>query len=235
VWTSLIERLPRWRYEARRAGWSAGIAPPAALLVALAMAGVATANGSAEPQVNQLLLAGLEALLPLALAMTAVTVVARDECRELQLSLPSRYASTLGRRLGVLAGIGVLVAGLFSVGLWLTGRWTGPSPLAAPLVWAPPALWLAGLAVLVGLLGRSVVVATTVVAVAWLGEQMFASLFTTRAWARPFYLFATSRLGVGDGWLTNRLALTASGLFFVAVVLLLLSRRPHSLLSEEEM
>jgi hypothetical protein len=233
VRSPFLRRVPLWRYEARRAGWAAGLAPPAALAVATAMAVVATLNGSPEPQVGRVLLAGLEALLPLALGMTAVTLVARDGCRELQLSLPTRYARTLGRRLGVLAASGAVLALLFTAGLGLAGRWTGPNPLASPLVWAPPALWLSALAVLLGLVGRSVVVATTVVAVVWLGEQLFASRLVASDWTRPFFLFTTSRAGVGEAWLTNRLALTGSGLLFVAVVVALL-RRPQLLLSEEE-
>jgi hypothetical protein len=122
---------------------------------------------------------------------------------------------------------------IFTVGLWLSGFWTGPSVLASPLVWAPPMLWLTGLTVLVGMLGRSVVLATSMVCALWLGEQLFAQSFVGLEWTRPFFLFTTSRMGVGEDWLTNRLALIGSGLLFVAVVVLLL-RRPHSLLTEEE-
>jgi hypothetical protein len=226
-------RLPLWRYESRRAGWAAGVAPPMALLGALILAMLVGSGGASDGQVGQFLLTGLEALLPLAVSMTAVTIVARDGCRELQLSLPTRYARTLGRRLGVLAAAGAASALVFSAGVWLAGRWTGPQILASPLVWGPPALWMTGLAVLLGIVGRSVVLATSVVAALWLGEQLFASSFAGLAWSRPFFLFTTSRIGVGEGWLVNRLTLTVTGLLFVAAVLLLL-RRPHLLLSEEE-
>ncbi|MEO3928790.1 hypothetical protein ABGB07_33760 [Micromonosporaceae bacterium B7E4] len=222
-----------WRYEARRAGWAAGVAPPATLLVAVAMALLSANGGAGRRQVGDLLLTGVEALLPLAVAMTAVTLVARDGCRELQLALPTRYARTLGRRLGVLALAAALSALVYSAGLGLTGWWTGPDPLASPLVWAPPTIWLTALAVLLAVLGRSVVVATSAVAGLWLGEQAFASVLAGHDWTRPLYLFATSRLGTGEGWLANRLVLTLTGLLLVAAVALLL-RRPHLLLSEEE-
>ncbi|GAA3758446.1 hypothetical protein GCM10022225_49780 [Plantactinospora mayteni] len=222
-----------WRYEARRAGWAAGVAAPAALLVAAAMALLAGNGGAGRRQIGDLLLTGLEALLPLAVAMTAVTLVARDGCRELQLALPTRYAHTLGRRLGVLALAAALSALVYSAGLGLTGWWTGPDPLASPLVWAPPTIWLAALAVLLAVLGRSVVVATSAVAGLWLCEQIFAAMLVGHDWTRPFFLFTTSRVGTGEGWLTNRLVLTLTGLLLVAVVALLL-RRPHLLLSEEE-
>ncbi|MBF9128230.1 hypothetical protein I0C86_04360 [Plantactinospora sp. S1510] len=226
-------RLPLWRYESRRAGWAARAAPPAALLVTLVMALLTASGGAGHDQVGQLLLTGLEAILPLAVGMAAVTIVARDGCRELQLSLPARYAGTLGRRLGVLALVGAACAVAFTAGVWLSGWWAGPNILASPLVWAPPMLWLTGLTVLLGMLGRSVVLATSVVSALWLGEQLFAGSFVALDWTRPFFLFTTSRVGVGEGWLTNRLALVGSGLLFVAVVVLLL-RRPHLLLTEEE-
>lgn len=229
----LLRRLPLWRHEARRAGWVAALAAPAALVAGTAMAVLAAGNGASRSDVGRLLLSSLEALLPLALGMAAVTVVARDGCRELQLTLPTRYAGTLGRRLGVLVGFGALLALLYSAGLWLADWWTGPDPLAAPLVWAPPTLWLTALAVLLGLLGRSVVVATTGIAAVWLGEQLFAATLAGTPWARPFFLFATTRVGVGDGWWTNRLALSVTGAIFVVAVVVLL-RRPQLLLTEEE-
>ncbi|GIG88724.1 hypothetical protein [Plantactinospora endophytica] len=222
-----------WRYEARRAGQTAGISPPVALLVALATALLAGNGGAGRQQIGDLLLTGLEALLPLAVAMTAVTLVARDGCRELQLSLPTRYARTLGRRLGVLALAAALSALLYTAGLWLAGWWTGPDLLASPLVWAPPTIWLTALAVLLGVLGRSVVLTTSGIAALWLSEQLFAPMLVGHDWTRPLYLFTTSRVGTGDGWLTNRLVLTLTGLLLVAAVVLLL-RRPHLLLSEEE-
>lgn len=226
-------RLPLWRYEARRAGWTLLAAPLTALLVGVALALLAANGGSSRDQVGRMLLAGPEVLLPLTTGMAAVSMVARDGCRELQLSLPTRYAVTLGRRLGTLALAGAVCTLLFSAILGLTGLWTGPGPLASTLVWLPPTLWLTALAVLVGIFGRSLVVATTVVAVVWLGELLFAAWFAAEGWARPFFLFTTVRFGVDGDWWTNRLALTASGLLIVVAVALLL-RRPHRLLTEEE-
>ncbi|MFF3667846.1 hypothetical protein [Microtetraspora malaysiensis] len=224
-----------WRYEARRAGWPACLAPPASLLVTLALAAAGAAFGTPRPSVHSLLLSGVEALVPLAAATAAVTVVSVDRCRELQLTLPTGYSLTLGRRLGVVAGIGAALSVLFSVALRLTGSWTGPdSPLASALVWASPLLGLTGLALLVAVLGRSVVLATTTVAVVWLCQQLFASAMVAGAWSRPFFLFLTSREGVADGWGTNRAVLAACGVLFITIALLLL-RRPERLLTEEEL
>ncbi|MFY1691847.1 hypothetical protein [Plantactinospora sp. WMMB782] len=222
-----------WRHEARRVGWAAGVAPPAGLLVAVAMALLSGNAGAGRRQIGDLLLTGLEALLPLAVAMTAVTLVARDDARELQLALPTRYARTLGRRLGILGLTAALAALAYSAGLGLTGWWTGPDPLASVLVWAPPTLWLAALAVLLAVAGRSVVLASSAVAGLWIGEQIFAGPLVGHDLTRPVFLFTTSRAGTGEGWLTNRLVLTLTGLLLAATVALLL-RRPHLLLSEEE-
>ncbi len=210
----------------------AGAAPVTALLLGVVVALVAAGGGAPRQQVGRLLLAALEVLLPLAVAMTAVSIVARDGCRELQLSLPTRYPGTLARRLGVLALAGTLGALVFSAALGLTGWWTGPRSPAAPLVWLAPTLGLAGLAVLVGVLGRGPALATTVVAGIWLGELLFADWFGTETRARPFFLFTTVWFGVEDWW-PNRLTLTALGLVAVGAVAALL-HRPHLLLTEEE-
>jgi hypothetical protein len=222
-----------WRHELRRAGWPACGAPPAALSVTLAIAVLAAAFGAPRAQVARLLLTGLEAFVPLAVGMAAVTVVTRDGCRELRLALPVGYAGTLGRRLGVLAAISAVLSVLFSAGLRLTGWWTGPGLPASVLVWAPPLLWLAGLALLVAVAGGGVVLSTTVIGVVWLAEQVFASSFTGHAWSRVWFLFMTTRVGTGDDWGANRTVLAGSGALFVAAAFILL-RRPADRLTEEE-
>ncbi|GGO12910.1 hypothetical protein GCM10010116_25980 [Microbispora rosea subsp. aerata] len=204
------------------------------MLATLALAAGSAGFGAPPPSVHGVLLSGVEALVPLAAAMAAVTVVSVDRCRELQLALPARYPGTLARRLGIVAGSGAALAVLLTAVLRLTGSWTGPrSALASVLVWASPLLGLTGLALLVAVLGRSVVLATTTVAVVWLCEQLFAPVLAATAWSRPFFLFLTSRAGVADGWGTNRAVLAACGVLFIATALLLL-RRPERLLTEEE-
>lgn len=229
-----MKSVSLWRYEARRAGWPACLAAPASLLVTFALAVASAGFGAPPSSVHGVLLSGVEAFVPLAAAMAAVTVVSVDRCRELQLALPAGYPGTLGRRLGVVAGTGAALSVLFSAALRLSGSWTGPaSPLASVLVWASPLLGLTGLALLVAVLGRSVVLATTTVAVVWLCQQLFAPALAAGAWSRPVFLFMTSRVGVADGWGTNRAVLAACGVLFITTALLLL-RRPERLLTEEE-
>jgi hypothetical protein len=222
-----------WRHEFRRAGWPACTAPPATLLVTLAMAALAAGAGAPRAQIARLLLAGAEALLPLAAGMAAATVIARDGCRELQLALPARHARTLARRLGWLVMVSALVSALFCAGLRLTGWWTGPGPWASALVWGAPLVWLGGLAALVAVAGRGLVPSATAIGVVWLAEQVFASWFAGHVWSRPWFLFMTTRAGAGPGWGANRAVLMGSGLLFVIAARVLL-RRPERLLTEEE-
>lgn len=225
--------VARWKHELRRLGWAAGCAPALALVAAVAVAALAAGGGSGRSQVSLILLTGLEALLPLAVAMAATSVVANDRARELHLSLPTGYATVLGRRLGVLAGAASVVAVVFAGFVWLAGLWSGPPVIASPLLWAPAAAWLGGLAVFVALLTRSLLLATATTAGVWLGQQLFASDFAAHDWARPLHLFPVSRLDAYPGWMLDRLLLTATIAPFAAGVLILL-RRPERMLTEEE-
>lgn len=223
----------RLRHEARRAGAARWLAPLTALVVAAGMALLGVANGAPTEQVDRLLLVGLEAVLPLAVGVAAPALIARDSCRELQLSLPTRYGATLGRRLAVLAGWSCAAALAYTAGLWLLGRWEGPSGPAGSLVWLAPALWLGSLGVVIVLVSRSAAVATTVVGGVWLIEQLLADSIATHPVGRHLFLFTTTRVGHAEGWLTNRIWLLVSAGLLAAVAVVILSR-PDRLLSSEE-
>lgn len=222
-----------WRHEAGRLGWAACASPVLAVVVAVAAAGLAATNGASRPQVSLALLTGLEALLPLAVAMVATSVVATSHARELHLSLPTRYATVLSRRLSVLAGCVVAVAVVFSALIWAAGLWSGPPLIASPLVWAPPVVWLASLAILTALLTRSLLLATTAPAGVWLAHHIFTSAFATHDWARPLYLFPVTGLDAYPGWITDRLLFTVTIAPFAMGILILLLR-PERLLTEED-
>jgi hypothetical protein len=214
-----------------RVGWVGWSAPFAAVIVAVAFAALARATGTARAHVADVLLVGLEAFVPLAVGLVAVTTIARDVGRELQLALPRAYLVTLGRRVAVVAASGAVASIAFWLALVVTDWWSGPGPATATLVWLAPALALTGLALLVATVSRSVVVATTTVAAMWIGQQIYAASMAASARGRPFLLFLTSRVGVVDGWLTNRLVLSLIGLAMVAATAGLIHRR---LLDEEE-
>ncbi|MDG4826092.1 hypothetical protein O7635_29945 [Asanoa sp. WMMD1127] len=224
-------RLTIWIHEARRAGPAAILAPPAALLLTAGLATAIQLGGGGDARARLLLAAGLEAIVPLAVAMVALTVVIRESCRELHLSLPTRHLATIGRRLTVLGVSTAALCLLYTAGAALAGHRLGPG--GALLVWAAPTLWLAGFAVLAAAISRSAVLASSLVALVWLAEQMWASEFTDNAVLRPLFLFFTSRIGDSAGWTTNRVGLLAGGLVLFAATAALLSR-PERLLTEED-
>jgi len=223
--------LALWRHEIGRVGWVGLAAPFAAVIVTVAFAMLANASGTARPYVAGVLLTGLEAFAPLAVSLVAVTAIARDVGRELHLALPRAYLATLGRRVAVVAASGATASVAFWLALVGTDWWSGPGPATATLVWLAPMLALVGLALLVATVSRSVVVATTTVAAVWIAQQIYAAPMAASAGTRPFLLFLTSRVGTPDGWLTNRLVLSLTGLAMVAATAGLMRRR---LLDEEE-
>ncbi|MGW0434856.1 hypothetical protein ACWDV4_20250 [Micromonospora sp. NPDC003197] len=222
-----------WRHEVRRLGWVAPAAPALAVLVTIAGALLASGNGAERVQLSGILLTGLEALLPLAVALAAASVVAVGRARELHLSLPTRYAVVLGRRLALLGGATAAIAVVFTVAVWSADLWYAPTPLLSPLLWAPSAAWLTSLAILVGLLTRSLLLATTVPAGMWLVQQLLTPAFTEHDWLRPFYLFPVTRLDAYSGWVADRLLLVAVTVP-LAVGAAVLLRQPERMLTEEE-
>ncbi|MEV0719323.1 hypothetical protein [Asanoa sp. NPDC050611] len=225
-------RLTIWLHEARRAGPAALLAPPAALLLTAAIATFVQVSGAGHEQPELLLLAGLEAVAPLAVAMVALTIVLREGCRELHLSLPTPHLTTIGRRLGVLGASTAGCCLIYSAVAALAGYQLGPGGAAALLVWVAPALWLTGFAVLVAAVTRSAVLASSAVALVWLAEQVWATAFVSPP-LRPMFLFFTSRVGDGPGWAGNRIGLLAGGLVFLAGTVAVLLK-PERLLTEED-
>ncbi|GIF47799.1 hypothetical protein DFJ67_6691 [Asanoa ferruginea] len=226
-------RLSIWLHEARRAGLAALVAPPAALLLAAVLAGLVRVSGGSRGQVEYLLLVGLEAIAPLAVAMVALTVVTREGCRELHLSLPVPHLVTIGRRLGVVAVVTAVLCTAYAAVVALTGYQTGPGGAAALLVWAAPAVWLTGFAALVAAVTRSPVLASTAVGMVWLAEEIWTSAFVGNGLLRPMFLFFTSRTGDGPGWAGNRVGLLSGGVLMLAATAAVLTR-PERLLTEEE-
>ncbi|MEV4622199.1 hypothetical protein AB0J74_26245 [Asanoa sp. NPDC049573] len=226
-------RLDIWIHEARRAGPAALVAPPAGLLLAAALAVFVRVGGGSRGQVEFLLLVGLEAIAPLAVAMVALTVVTREGCRELHLSLPVPHLVTIGRRLGVVGVVTVVLCTAYAGVVALAGYQSGPRGAAALLVWAAPAVWLAGFAALVAAVSRSPVLASTAVGMVWLAEQIWTSAFAGNSLLRPVFLFFTTRAGDGPGWAGNRVALLTGGVLMLAATATVLSR-PQRLLTEEE-
>ncbi len=126
-----VERTigPEWLpYELRRLG-RIGLMMP--VLVALGFVGIAVAmalTGAEMEQVARRLTSGLEIALPLIPGLAAAFVVADEPALDLQLTVLTRYRTTVLRRLALLVGWTALVAVLWASVLYLLGLWAWSGP-----------------------------------------------------------------------------------------------------------
>jgi len=224
-----VKSIDLWRYEVRRAGWTALLTPPVATaaLVLLALL-------DSSPDTGRGLLAALEMAIPLAAGVGAASLVGRDPAVELQLSVPTPYRSTLLRRLAVTLGWAALLAVLVAGVVVATGWWPpGHGVLGGQLIWLAPTACLGGLGFLAGAAFRSPAAAGGLVATYWIVEQLFSGLQDNHVF-RLLYLFATIRGTVPADWTANRLALLTTALACGVLGWLLLGRTERLLRGEAE-
>lgn len=217
---------PAWiSYEIRRLGWM-GLLLPA--LIGAPFAGLA-ALMHPEAQVSRMLAAYLEAGLPLAAGLAATNIVTDDPALDLQLSLKTRYLTTMLRRLGALVALSAAPAVLWTAAMMFLGLWEPwvPEPFGrGQLVWLSPLLFFVGLGCVLALLLRSRSAAGAMLGGYWLGCVIFKDYFLVRDWCCLFYPFATLRAPGTDYWLDNRLTLILSTAAFLLVFAALLRREP---------
>jgi hypothetical protein len=212
-----VRPLPLWRYEVRRAGWAAALAPPLVAAVVVLLAVVDSAEGGGQRgAVIRNLFATLEMGLPLVAGIGAASLVGRDPAAELQLTVPTPYRATLLRRLAVVVGWTVPAALLITAALLVADGW-GDRPQAhgavvGQLVWLAPTLWLAAVGFLAGAVFRGPAAAGGLVAVLWILEQVFPGAVQDHGWSRMLYLFATIRGAVPADWTANRLTLVTTAI-----------------------
>lgn len=205
------------------------------VLVALLFAGVAILAASAgadEQQVARALTAGLELGLSLAAGLAAVHVVASEPAVDLQLTLRTRYRTTLLRRLALLAGWTGAFALLWASALDLLGLWAVPGPFAlGQLAWIAPLAWFVSAVTLVALLFRSQAAASAVLGLLWVFENSGVGVagFLQSDWLRPFFLFATTHAPGADFWLENRIVVICLSLALLGVSLILMGRESLSM------
>jgi len=215
-----VRPIELWRYEVRRAGWTALLTPPVATA---ALVLIALLDGGADTDRN--LLAALEMALPLAAGVGAASLVGRDPAVELQLTVPTAYRSTLLRRLAVTLGWAALLAVLVAGLLVASGGWPDSRGIAGgQLIWIAPTVWLGGLGFLAGAALRSPAAAGGLVTTWWIVQQIFPGLLQGRDWTRPLYLFATTRGSVPEDWTANRLTLVTTALVLGGLGWLVLGR-----------
>lgn len=220
--------LALWRYEIRRAGWTALLAPPLLAAVVVLLAILDSSDGADPGRAWWNMFATLEVGLPLVAGIGAASLVGRDRAAELQLTMPTAYRTTLLRRLAVVVGETALAALLIAGILIISGRWTqwpeAHGALVGQLVWLAPTLSLAAAGLLAGAVFRAPAAAGGLIAVLWILEQLFAGVLQEHRWSRMLYLFATIRGSVPEDWTGNRLTLLATAIVLGIAAWLLLGR-----------
>ncbi|MGH3160181.1 MAG: hypothetical protein ACRDNF_26915 [Streptosporangiaceae bacterium] len=229
--------LDRWRHETRRAGWAAWITP---VVIAVCGGGFLALLGAVHGPLGRTAGSLLEAVIPLGAAICVAGLAGGDPAIELQLSLPTRYRTTLARRYALVAGSASLVAVVFSEVLAAAGAWSAPTgALAGQLTWLVPLLVLCGVAAAVASLTASGRAAAAVVSALWTAEEWFKEGLIGAGWSRALYLFATARADqppflvrgqLTGAWLVNRGVLLAVCPLLLATAYAAL-RRPDRLLS----
>jgi hypothetical protein len=213
-------------YELRLlGGWPFALLAGVAGLLA-GMTALLSARGVSRSFLAGLLVATLEACVPLALAVTLTSVTGRDEALELQLSLATPYWVTVARRVGLLLLWAFIVELVTMLVVQIFFTWAAPKHgYQFVTAWAAPLLWLAAAGTLLPLLLRGRAAAGATLGVIWLAQQALHGTFATTGWLRPWFLFATLYAPTAPYWWTNRLELLLTALVGFAAAWLLL-RRP---------
>ncbi|HMA37381.1 MAG TPA: hypothetical protein VKY74_23210 [Chloroflexia bacterium] len=212
-------RLALWRYELRVLGPVLFVVPVLIVVGLGGLAAVLDLRAVNRGFLAQLVVASLEACLPLAGGVTAASVTARDPALELLLTLPVSYGRTAFRRLALLLGWTGLVALGATLVLRAAFPWAlTPPPALAQLIWLGPLLCCAGAGAWLALLLRSGAASGAVLGGIWVAQLAFHGYFAATGWTQPWFLFATLEglyTGGGTFWATNRidLLILAAGLF----------------------
>ncbi len=212
-------RGPLLRHEVRALGPVLfGIPLFVAALFAIAAAMMAFKQAH-HSDIGNMLTAGLEGGLPLAVGIVFATVAAREPALEVQLTLATPYRLTVARRLVLLLLWAALIEAAAVLWLGLADPWAlHRGGFDAVLTWLAPLLWFAGVGALLALLLRSAAISGTVLGALWVVQMAFHSYFAANGWTQPWYLFATLYTPGISFWLANRLELLLTGLaLFLAI------------------
>jgi hypothetical protein len=199
------------------------VAVPAAGAVLVA---VMALTGADHRELARMAVVVLEGVCPLAIAITAVSLVGRDPAMELALAAPVAYRRVFAIRAGLLAGTGALLTLIVAVAFFATDAWPAGIGIAGvALVWLAPTVALTGVGVLVAAWTASAAVGSGVIGGVWLAEALFAGEFAARPILRAEYLFATVGHLHGGAWWTSRGGLTVTGVAAITAAGALLGQR----------
>jgi hypothetical protein len=102
------------------------------------------------------------------------------------------------------------------------------------LLWLSPLFWFVGVGAVCALLMRSRGASGALLGGIWIAQLVFPNFFSTHAWTRPWFLFATLyATSRADFWLANRLELLGTAIFLLVVVWLYLCNSEWRLRGEE--
>lgn len=211
-------RLDYLKYEIRVLGPLLFLIP---LVIALAFAGMTAllfVGSVVHSFIASLLIAGLEACLPLASSLVLATVAVQDSSLELLLTMPTSYRQIVSVRVALLLGWTLLVEAAATAALYAFLPWVPTHPwLAGQLAWLAPLLWLTGVSILLALLLRSRTSSGALLGCIWLIQLLFHSYFAQNGWTQPWFLFATLYTSGASFWLSNRLELIVTACVALAV------------------
>ena len=208
--------LDHLRYEIRILGPLLFLIPLALAVAFAGMAAMLFVGNVMHSFIAQLLIAALEACLPLAIGIVLSTVAVQDASLELLLTMPATYRGILFLRFALLLGWTLLVELCATLVLYLLLPWVPGEPLlVGQLAWLAPSLWLAGAGILLALLLRSRASSGALLGCIWLFQLTFHGYFAQHNWMQPWFLFATLFNPGAAFWLANRLELIATALILL--------------------
>ncbi len=209
--------LDHLRYEVRILGPVLFVIPLALAMVFAGLTLLLLVGNVLHAGIAALLIAALEACLPLTAGISLATVAVQDASLELLLTLPVAYRRIVFLRVALLLGWTLLVELLATLALYAELPWVPVKPLVSgQLIWLAPSLWLSGAGILLALVLRSRTSSGAILGCVWIAQMVFHGYFTNNVWMQPWFLFATLYTADASFWLANRLELIATALFLLA-------------------
>jgi hypothetical protein len=219
-----------WSHELRRVGWVGLFAPPAAIALAAVFSVLAQTLHMAG-QVDKIQ-RGAISFLWLGAGLAAAALTGTDAALELHLSLPGRFAVTVGRRLVLAMCWSAVVSAALVAYLVGTGRDLGLGEWNMDLQWLAPSAFLAGLGSAARALTGSTGAAAGLVGIVWIFFSALPNSVAHLWWVQPWLLDYPVDLANPAGYLANRALLAGLAGVGFAIALWRL-RRPEVLLGEE--
>lgn len=213
-----VLHLDRLRLEVRILGSLLFLIPLALIVVFVGLTVMLFVGNVVHSFIASLLIAALEACLPLAAGIILSTVAVQDASLELMLTMSTAYRWIAFLRFTLILGWTLLVELLATLGLFVFLPWIPVKTLEAfQLTWLAPSLWLAALGILLALVLHSRASSGAILGCIWIIQLTFHSYFAQNGWTRPCFLFATLFTPDAQFWLVNRLELIIAGfVLFVA-------------------